>query len=98
MTTRRPLVWLSRERPQTPPVGREALQQMGVLLELLQRGERISMPHSRPMPAVGPRCHELRVRDAQTRLTWRLVYRLDPMPLYSRTGGPSGLSRQRSGT
>ena len=28
------------------------------------------------MPVVGPRCHELRVRDAGA--DWRIVYRLDP--------------------
>ncbi len=33
------------------------------------------MPHSRPMPSVGPRCHELRVRDESR--NWRIVYRLD---------------------
>jgi phage-related protein len=33
------------------------------------------MPHSRPMPAVGPRCHELRVVDEG--VTWRIVYRVD---------------------
>jgi phage-related protein len=33
------------------------------------------MPHSRPMPAIGRRCHELRVVDAGK--TWRIVYRLD---------------------
>lgn len=33
------------------------------------------MPHSRPMPAIGARCHELRVIDEAR--TWRLVYRID---------------------
>lgn len=33
------------------------------------------MPGSRPMPGIGPRCHELRVRDASG--DWRLVYRID---------------------
>ncbi len=33
------------------------------------------MPHSRPMPTVGARCHELRVID--TDVTWRIVYRID---------------------
>jgi phage-related protein len=33
------------------------------------------MPHSRPMPVVGVRCHELRVRDAEA--NWRIVYRAD---------------------
>ena len=34
------------------------------------------MPASRPMPALGARCHELRVVDEG--VTWRLFYRLDP--------------------
>lgn len=34
------------------------------------------MPHSRPMPVIGARCHELRIQDAH--LTWRLIYRMDP--------------------
>ena len=34
------------------------------------------MPQSRPMPSIGPRCHELRVNDTDT--TWRLTYRVDP--------------------
>lgn len=33
------------------------------------------MPHSRPMPSIGPRCHELRINDADA--TWRIVYRVD---------------------
>ena len=33
------------------------------------------MPHSRPMPGIGPRCHELRVSDRGA--IWRLVYRID---------------------
>ncbi len=35
----------------------------------------LSLPHSRPMPAVGPRCHELRIRDESN--TWRIFYRVD---------------------
>ena len=34
------------------------------------------MPHSRSMPAIGSRCHELRIADE--RASWRIVYRLDP--------------------
>jgi phage-related protein len=37
------------------------------------------MPHSRPMPAIGPRCHELGVVDEG--VTWRTVYRTDPDPI-----------------
>lgn len=33
------------------------------------------MPHSRPMPNIGGRCHELRVRDESA--NWRLIYRVD---------------------
>ena len=35
------------------------------------------MPESRPMPAVGPRCHELRIADPDQGKAWRIVYRLD---------------------
>ena len=33
------------------------------------------MPHSRPMPAIGRRCHELRINDEGS--TWRIIYRID---------------------
>lgn len=33
------------------------------------------MPHSRPMPSIAARCHELRINDEGQ--TWRLVYRID---------------------
>jgi phage-related protein len=56
----------------TPPLSSEARVEAGVLLRRLQRGERLSMPHSRPRPIIGPRCHELRVQDEKA--AWRLVY------------------------
>ena len=34
------------------------------------------MPQSRPMSTIGPRCHELRIRDPNH--TWRIIYRTDP--------------------
>lgn len=34
------------------------------------------MPHSRPKPSIGRRCHELRVRDKAK--NWRIIYRIDP--------------------
>jgi len=34
------------------------------------------MPQSRPMPTIGPRCHELRINDEA--VSWRIVYRADP--------------------
>ncbi len=70
----KPLVWLHGEI-KTPPFATEARIEAGVLLRRLQRGELLGMPHSRPMPAVGRKCHELRVRDGAT--NWRIVYRTD---------------------
>ena len=46
-----------------------------MLLRRLQMGELIGMPSSRPMPTIGPRCHELRVRDENE--NWRIMYRID---------------------
>jgi phage-related protein len=62
---------------QTPPVGRAARVRAGVLLRRLQRGEALGLPHSRPMPSIGPRVHELRVNDGERRVAWRIVYRID---------------------
>ena len=56
----------------TPPFSAEARVEAGVLLRRLQRGEKLSLPHSRPMPSIGPACHELRVQDVNR--TWRIVY------------------------
>jgi phage-related protein len=70
----KPLAWLHGEI-KTPPLSRSARLEAGFLLRQLQRGELLSMPQSRPMPGVGPRCHELRINDITT--TWRVVYRID---------------------
>ena len=35
------------------------------------------MPESRPMPSIGPRCHELRIAHHEQDKTWRIIYRLD---------------------
>jgi phage-related protein len=47
----------------------------GYLLRMLQAGQSLSLPHSRPMPSVGARCHELRINDEDS--TWRILYRTD---------------------
>ena len=73
----KPLLLLSGEI-KTPPFSEEARRKAGFLLRMLQRGELLSMPDSRPMPTIGPRCHELRVVDAGARVTWRIVFRLAP--------------------
>jgi phage-related protein len=70
----KPLVWLHGE-VQTPPFSREARIEAGFLLRRLQAGRALSMPHSRPMPSIGARCHELRIVDAGR--TWRIIYRTD---------------------
>ena len=70
----KPLAWLHGE-VRTPPFSRAARLEAGFLLRALQRGEYPSMPHSRPMPSIGPRCHELRIVDE--RVDWRIVYRVD---------------------
>ena len=70
----KPLVWLHGEI-KTPPLSQAARIEAGYLLRLLQKRQAVGMPQSRPMPVVGPRCHELRVRDAGA--DWRIVYRLD---------------------
>jgi len=70
----KPLRWLHGEI-QTPPFTRSARLEAGLLLRRLQDGENIGLPASRPMPSVGVRCHELRIRDATH--NWRIVYRID---------------------
>jgi phage-related protein len=70
----RPLVWLSGEI-KTPPLSINARIEAGYLLRLLQRGEKLRMPQSRPMSIVGRRCHELRITDET--LIWRVIYRID---------------------
>ena len=70
----KPLVWLHGE-VKTPPFGLSARLEAGRLLRQLQAGASIGLPHSRPMPSIGPSCHELRVVDEA--VTWRVMYRLD---------------------
>ncbi len=62
----------SRPRPSRLKPRLEA----GILLRRLQQGEQLGLPHSRPLPTIGPRCHELRILDAAA--TWRIVYRTEP--------------------
>jgi phage-related protein len=71
---RKPLVWLHGEI-KTPPFSKEGRVQAGKLLRRLQEGEMLELPHSRPMPSIGKRCHESRVRDEDH--NGRIFYRLD---------------------
>jgi phage-related protein len=70
----KPVVWLAGE-VKTPPFSKDARIEAGFLLRRLQRGENLSMPQARPMPSVGRRCHELRVRDEKK--NWRIMVRVD---------------------
>ena len=63
----------------SPPFSAQGRIEAGTLLRQLQGGQTLGLPHSRPMPAIGPRCHELRIQDAN--VTWRIVYRLDVDPV-----------------
>ena len=70
----KPLVWL-KGKVKSPPFTREARLEAGFYLRKLQQGETLSLPISRPMSAIGKRCHELRINDE--RKTWRIIYRMD---------------------
>ncbi|MHB8482178.1 MAG: type II toxin-antitoxin system RelE/ParE family toxin [Nitrospiria bacterium] len=71
---KKPIIWLHGEI-KTPPFSKEARIETGYLLRRLQNGDKLSLPHSRPMPTIGVRCHELRINDKNK--TWRIVHRLD---------------------
>ena len=76
------LVWFAGE-VKTPPFSSEARPkgyrsayiEAGYLLRLLQKGESLSLPQSRPMPSIAKGCHELRINDESK--TWRIIYRID---------------------
>jgi len=70
----KPIVWLHGEI-QSPPLSRSARIECGFLLRLLQQGELLYLPHSRPMPSIGKRVHELRITDENK--IWRIIYRID---------------------
>jgi hypothetical protein len=52
----KPLVWLHGEI-KSPPLSLAARLETGLLLRRLQRGDKLAMPYSRPMPSIGARCH-----------------------------------------
>lgn len=69
----KPLIWLEGE-VKSPPFSPEARMEVGFLLRKVQRGDLLSLPHSRPMPAIGRRVHELRINDRN--ITWRIIYHI----------------------
>ncbi|MDO9478497.1 MAG: type II toxin-antitoxin system RelE/ParE family toxin [Pseudohongiella sp.] len=70
----KPLVWL-HGIVKTPPFSADSRLDAGYLLRQLPRGHKLSMPQSRPMPSVGPHCHELRITGRDK--IWRIMYRID---------------------
>jgi phage-related protein len=70
----KPLVWLAGAI-KSPPFSSSARVRAGMCLRLLQQGETLSLPCSRPMPVIGPGCHELRIVDGP--VAWRIFYRVD---------------------
>jgi len=70
----KPLVWLHGEI-KTPPFSMAARIETGLLLRQLQEGNKISLPHSRPMSGIGRGCHELRITDENQ--IWRIIYFVD---------------------
>lgn len=58
----KPLVWL-HGKIKTPPFSASSRIEAGFLFRLLQMGEKLKMPHSRPMPSIGKNCHEIRIND-----------------------------------
>jgi phage-related protein len=73
-TADKPLVWLHGEI-KTPPFSEAGRLEAGFLLRRLQQGEALTLPYSRPMPSMGPHCHELRITDAGG--AWRIMYHLE---------------------
>ena len=43
----------------TPRMSEAARREAGFLLRRLQQGENLALPHSRPMPDIGPRCQRV---------------------------------------
>ncbi|MGI9295634.1 MAG: type II toxin-antitoxin system RelE/ParE family toxin [Pseudomonadales bacterium] len=70
----KPLAWIHGD-VKSPPLTAAARIEAGYLLRLLQRGTKLSLPHSRPMPSIGRHCHELRITDENK--MWRIIYRID---------------------
>ena len=59
-----------------PPFSSEARVEAGALLRELQEGLSLGMPHARPMPAIGPGCHEMRITGRN--IIHRVFYAIRP--------------------
>lgn len=59
----------------TPPLSEQARIKIGFLLRQIQKGIKLSLPDSRPMPTIDSACHELRIIDENKK--WRIVYSIE---------------------
>ena len=55
----------------SPPMSTDARRKAGQLLRLLQQEKTLSMPHSKRIRTLGPRCYELRINDYHVK--WRII-------------------------
>lgn len=69
----KPVRWIAEEI-EVPPFAETVALEVGALLEVVALGGMPTMPRSRPMPAIGSRCHELRVNDRNK--AWRVIYHI----------------------
>lgn len=74
MSHGKPLFWMHGD-VKSPPFSKNARLETGILLRRLQLGENLYMPHSRPMPSVEKKCHQLRINDKDK--TWRILYAVE---------------------
>lgn len=69
----KPVIFLAEIK--SPPFTGIGRIEAGSRLRDLQEGAMLPFPISRPMPTIGRRVHELRIRDAEH--NWRIFYRID---------------------
>jgi len=62
-------------------MGSEARQKVGFHLREVQQGVTLTMPLSRPLPQIQNGCHELRIRDSERRVDWRVIYYIDEVAI-----------------
>jgi phage-related protein len=75
----KPVIWVHGE-VKSPPFSEAALEEVGTLLQRVRQGRFLPLPVSRPMPSIGPGCHELRVTDENR--AWRIIYAVQPQAIF----------------
>jgi Phage derived protein Gp49-like (DUF891) len=60
----------------SPPFSEAARKEAGAFLRRVQQGRSLPFPLSRPMPSIGPNCHELRITDEDAER--RIIYAIQP--------------------